>query len=129
METDPQNLDYKILSGARRQERRWDPTQNEQVVPEDKEVSKQLATDAMMRLEHGVEDKRKRDAAAPVLEKLESMQSRWKDDFACNQLLRKKFRVSCNAAIFRVQTDTRNTFRYREKRKNSKKPKQPIRNC
>lgn len=29
-----QNLDYVILDGARRQERRWDPTQNEQVVPE-----------------------------------------------------------------------------------------------
>ena len=26
-----QNLDYVINSGARRQERRWDPTENEQV--------------------------------------------------------------------------------------------------
>lgn len=33
------NLDYVIVSGARRQERRWDPTENEQVVPEDKGVS------------------------------------------------------------------------------------------
>ena len=33
------NLDYEIMRGARRQERRWDPTENEQVVPEDKEVS------------------------------------------------------------------------------------------
>ena len=92
METDPQNLDYKILSGARRQERRWDPTQNEQIVPEDKEISKQRATDPMMRLEHGVEDKRKKDAAAPVIEQLEKLQERMKDNFACNQLLRKKFR-------------------------------------
>ncbi|KAK2722080.1 hypothetical protein QYM36_002582, partial [Artemia franciscana] len=30
IKTDPANLDYVIISGARRQERRWDPTTNEQ---------------------------------------------------------------------------------------------------
>jgi len=44
-----QNLDYVIVSGARRQERRWDPTTNEQVVPEDKRVSKQLNSDPMFK--------------------------------------------------------------------------------
>lgn len=29
-----QNLDYTVLNGARRQEGRWDPTENEQVAPE-----------------------------------------------------------------------------------------------
>lgn len=28
----PQNLDYEIMSGARRQERRWDPAENDQVI-------------------------------------------------------------------------------------------------
>lgn len=94
METDPQNLDYKILSGARRQERRWDPTENEQIVP-DREVNAKMEADPMFRLEHGIEDKQKKDAASSVLERLETMQSRWKDDYNCNQILRKKFRVSC----------------------------------
>jgi len=29
-----QNHDYVIISGARRKEQRWDPHQNEQIVPE-----------------------------------------------------------------------------------------------
>lgn len=32
IQTDPQNLDYVVLSGGRRQERRWDPHENEQVL-------------------------------------------------------------------------------------------------
>ncbi|KAI1287246.1 Coiled-coil domain-containing protein [Halotydeus destructor] len=92
METDPQNLDYKILSGASRQERRWDPNENEQIAP-DRDESKKLASDPMFRLEHKVEDRRKLEAAIPVLEQLEKVQERWRDDFACNQLLRKGFRM------------------------------------
>lgn len=44
-----QNLDYVIISGARRQERRWDPTENGQVVPDDKQVIHKLADDAMFK--------------------------------------------------------------------------------
>jgi len=29
-----QNHDYVIISGARRKEQRWDPHENEQIVPE-----------------------------------------------------------------------------------------------
>ncbi|CAM1297570.1 CCDC130 (predicted) [Pycnogonum litorale] len=93
MQTDPANFDYIIVSGASRQERRWDPKENEQVVPEDKETGKKLVTDAMFRLEHGVEDKQKIKSAAPVLLKLEEQKERWKDDYIANKLLRQKFRV------------------------------------
>lgn len=34
METDPANRDYKIISGLRRQERKWDPSANGQFAPE-----------------------------------------------------------------------------------------------
>lgn len=36
MKTDPANFDYVIVSGASRQERRWDPSENEQIAPEGK---------------------------------------------------------------------------------------------
>ena len=34
METDPENRDYKIISGLRKQERKWDPSANGQFAPE-----------------------------------------------------------------------------------------------
>ncbi|RWS22867.1 coiled-coil domain-containing protein 130-like protein, partial [Leptotrombidium deliense] len=93
MQTDPKNLDYVILNGARRQERRWDPTQNEQVVPEDKDTSNKLATDKMFLLEHTVEQTNRVNEVKPVIEKLEKLQERWKDDYSANQLMRKNFRT------------------------------------
>ncbi|XP_018496788.1 coiled-coil domain-containing protein 130 homolog [Galendromus occidentalis] len=94
MQTDPGNLDYIILSGASRQERRWDPTENGQVVPEDKNVSKQLASDPMFKLEHAGKDSKKKLDLEPVIEKLEDFQDRWRDNYSMNCLLRKKFRVN-----------------------------------
>lgn len=93
IQTDPANLDYVIISGARRQENRWDPSQNEQIVPEEKETIKKLATDAMFQLEHKAEDHNKSRALVPVIEQLEDLQSRWKDYFRANQILRNKLRV------------------------------------
>nr|CAG4641199.1 EOG090X0DK6 [Eulimnadia texana] len=93
MKTDPANLDYVIVSGARRQEKRWDPTQNEQVVPEEKSVSQKLATDAMFKLEHEEKDVSKAKKAVPVLDQLGDLQERWKDDYSANRLLRDQFRA------------------------------------
>lgn len=93
IKTDPQNMDYEIISGARRQERRWDPSENEQVAPDDKEIGKKMATDAMFKLEHDVEDKAKVKVVTPALAKLEQLQDRWRDDYTANQLLRKSFRT------------------------------------
>ncbi|CAG5074101.1 Similar to CG15084: Coiled-coil domain-containing protein 130 homolog (Drosophila melanogaster) [Cotesia congregata] len=59
IKTDPANLTYIVETGARRQENRWDPTENEQIVPEEKEVSKRLYDDPMFKLEHSMDDKKK----------------------------------------------------------------------
>ena len=93
IQTDPKNHDYQILNGARRQERRWDPTQNEQVVPEDKSTTKKLEADSMFKLEFEAEDKAKAKAVGNTLKKLEKLQKRMRDDYDCNQLLRRQFRV------------------------------------
>lgn len=87
-------MDYVIVTGARRQENRWDPTQNEQVVPETKETQKKLFDDAMYKLEHGEEDKATASDAKPRLAKLYNRnEMTWNDDFAANQKLRNIFRV------------------------------------
>ena len=110
-------MDYVIVSGARRQERRWDPLENEQVcflpslylfilllmtifilikkvVPEEKSTSQKLATDAMFKLEHGEKDVSKSKTAAPIIDRLHDHRERWRDDYASNRLLRDQFRVS-----------------------------------
>ncbi|KAJ8723552.1 hypothetical protein PYW08_003464 [Mythimna loreyi] len=93
IKTDPGNLDYVIVSGARRQENRWDPTENGQIVPETKETQKKLFDDAMFRLEHktGDEDAAKQDK--PRLGRLVGRnESVWKDDYEANCSLRRNFR-------------------------------------
>lgn len=82
------------MSGARRQENRWDPTQNEQVVPEDKETSKRLFDDAMFKLEHGTGDQNTAKKVNPTLGRLINRNhTTWRDDFAANSALRDQFRV------------------------------------
>ncbi|KAL0879881.1 hypothetical protein ABMA27_002407 [Loxostege sticticalis] len=93
IKTDPGNLDYVIVSGARRQENRWDPTENGQIVPETKEAQKRLFDDAMFRLEHktGDEDAAKQDK--PRLGRLVGRnETVWKDDYDANCMLRRNFR-------------------------------------
>ena len=83
-----------IVSGARRQENRWDPTQNEQVVPETKEVSRRLFDDAMYKLEHNLEDKKVAKTRSNALENTMALNEMlWKDDYTSNCTLRSKFRV------------------------------------
>ncbi|XP_014473570.1 PREDICTED: coiled-coil domain-containing protein 130 homolog [Dinoponera quadriceps] len=93
IKTDPGNLDYVIVSGARRQENRWDPKDNEQVVPETKEVSCRLYDDAMYKLEHGLEDKKVAKSRDTALESAIAVNdSIWKDDYSSNCALRALFR-------------------------------------
>ncbi|XP_055839987.1 coiled-coil domain-containing protein 130 homolog [Episyrphus balteatus] len=93
IKTDPGNLDYVIISGARRQENRWDPLQNEQVVPETKEVQKRLFDDPMYKLEHLAKDIKAGEDAKPVLEKLyERNENVWDDCYEANSKLRAEFR-------------------------------------
>lgn len=90
-----QNFDYVIVSGARRQENRWDPTQNGQVVPEDKATTRRLFDDAMFKLEHGENDQKGAKSLIPTLGKLAALrEERWLDDYSANCALREKFRVS-----------------------------------
>ncbi|XP_033098497.1 coiled-coil domain-containing protein 130-like [Anneissia japonica] len=93
METDPKNCEYKCISGVRRKNQKWDMEENEQVVPEDKEELKKRAADAMNRLEHGVNDKKKSTLVMPTLGQLADRQSSWKDDYEQNSMLRRKFRT------------------------------------
>ncbi|XP_023248548.1 coiled-coil domain-containing protein 130 homolog isoform X2 [Copidosoma floridanum] len=93
IKTDPGNLDYLVISGARRQENRWDPTENEQVVPETKEVSRRLYDDAMYKLEHSLEDKKVAKTRANALESAIAVnETLWKDDYTSNCTLRSLFR-------------------------------------
>ncbi|KAM6216797.1 putative splicing factor YJU2B [Rhynchocyon petersi] len=92
MQTDPANCDYVIVSGAQRKEERWDMEDNEQVLTTEHEKKQKLETDAMFRLEHGEADRSMLNKALPTLSHIQEAQSAWKDDFALNSMLRKKFR-------------------------------------
>lgn len=93
IKTDPGNLDYVIVSGARRQENRWDPTDNGQIVPETKETQKKLFDDAMFRLEHKTGDEGTAKLDNPRLGRLVGRnESVWKDDYDANCSLRRNFR-------------------------------------
>lgn len=90
-----------IESGARRQENRWDPKENEQIVPETKEVSHRLYDDAMYKLEHGVDDKQKAKSQDSRLNQLiATSNSQWKDDYSVNCALRAAFRVCINFYVY-----------------------------
>ncbi|XP_069127802.1 coiled-coil domain-containing protein 130 homolog isoform X2 [Argopecten irradians] len=93
IQTDPKNHDYVILNGARRKEQRWDPKDNEQIVPEDKATQKKLATDAMYKLEHGSDDKDAGKSRVMNLGQIEGQRDQWKDDYLINKLAREKFRT------------------------------------
>nr|SVE83904.1 EOG090X0DK6 [Daphnia pulex] len=105
MKTDPGNLDYVIVSGAKRQERRWDPLDNEQVVPEEKSTSQKLATDAMFKLEHGEKDALKSKNAAPIIDRLQDHRERWRDDYTTNRILRDQFRTAKKELKARAAVD------------------------
>ncbi|KAK0088750.1 hypothetical protein PV325_010857 [Microctonus aethiopoides] len=94
IKTDPANLTYIIESGARRQENRWDPKENEQVVPETKELSRRLYDDPMYKLEHGMDDKKKARGQESTLNQLiATNNAQWKDDYALNCAMRRSFRM------------------------------------
>lgn len=93
MQTDPQNCDYVIVSGAQRKEERWDMADNEQILTTEHAEKEKLETDPMYKLDHGGKDKEKLKRALPSLSELQDHQSGWKNDFQLNSTLRKKFRT------------------------------------
>lgn len=92
IQTDPANCDYKILSGARRKEERWDAKANEQIEMTDHAVKKKLMSDPMFKLEHGKKDESKLKKSLPTLNEIQSLQDEKKDDYLMNKALRKIFR-------------------------------------
>lgn len=93
IKTDPGNLDYEIVSGARRQENRWDPAENGQILADTKETQRRLFDDPMYKLEHVATDSKKSDDAKPKLFKLyERNHYLWDDDYTTNSKLRAEFR-------------------------------------
>lgn len=93
IKTDPGNLDYMIVSGASRQENRWDPTENGQVVPDTKEVQRKLFDDPMYKLEHVAADLQKGSDSKPRLRNLYKRSlDLWEDNYAANFKLRAAFR-------------------------------------
>lgn len=95
IKTDPGNLDYEIVEGARRQENRWDPTENGQVVADTKEVQRRLMDDPMFKLEHVAGDQKKVADAKPGLERLRARNADvWDDHYEANAKMRATFRVS-----------------------------------
>ncbi|KAK5650335.1 hypothetical protein RI129_001364 [Pyrocoelia pectoralis] len=97
IKTDPGNLEYIVVSGARRQENRWDPTQNEQVVPETKETQKRLFDDSMFKLEHGTDDQNYAETAKTTLINLYNRnETSWSDNYTANCKLRDTFRKTKN---------------------------------
>merc|ERR1719186_147440 len=69
------------------------PTENGQIVPDDKRVGRKLADDAMYKLEHQTTDKDKSADAAPRIGRISQIQDRVKDDYLANRVLRDQFRA------------------------------------
>ena len=61
--------------------------------PTDKATQKKLSLDAMYKLEHGFDDKKKSATAFPGIKHLEMRQAVYKDDYMLNKLARKQFQV------------------------------------
>jgi len=105
IKTDPGNMDYVIVEGARRVEQRWDPTENGQIVPDDKMVGRKLADDAMYKLEHQTSDKDKSVDAAPNISRISQIQDRVKDDYLANRVLRDHFRAKKKESKAKLEVD------------------------
>ncbi|KAK0419535.1 hypothetical protein QR680_014196 [Steinernema hermaphroditum] len=90
--TDPKNFDYELVEGCRRQEKRFDPSEIDNLAPVDRTFNQQLNSNAMFKVEHQQQDEKKSVSAEDQMAKLEFIQDRMRDDFAANQALRRGFR-------------------------------------
>ena len=81
IKTDPANLDYVCVSGCRRQEKRFEASENGTVVPDEKATIQKLALDPMFKLEHGEKDTSKAQDAKPRINKMVQIQVRKKNYF------------------------------------------------
>lgn len=89
-----QNFDYELVEGLRRQEKRFDPADIDNLGAVDRGLAQRLASDAMLKAEHQKEDKTNAASSDAQIEKLTQIQSRMKYGYELNCNLRKTFRVS-----------------------------------
>lgn len=82
-----------MVEGLRRQEKRFDPADIDNLGAVDRGLAQKLASDAMLKAEHQKEDKTKAEGVDAQIEKLIKIQSRMKDGYGLNCDLRRQFRV------------------------------------
>ncbi|KAG2211846.1 hypothetical protein INT47_004533 [Mucor saturninus] len=93
IQTDPKNSAYVVVSGAQKKMEEWKAEDTEVIQLQDPEVKEKLESDPMYRLEHGINDKKTIDKAAPHITQLQDLnQSQWSDPYLKSQQLRKQFR-------------------------------------
>lgn len=99
IKTDPANFDYEILSGLRKQAR---PTDVDGILSTESSSFDQghhrrlicrEAKNAMEKLELQTEVKLKAEGNMSSIQAIQERQSRWKDSFSANQLIRSQFRI------------------------------------
>lgn len=71
----------------------WKAEDTEVIQLQDPEIKEKLESDPMYRLEHGINDKKTIDIAAPHISQLQDLnQTQWSDPYAKSQQLRRQFR-------------------------------------
>jgi hypothetical protein len=83
-----------LVEGLRRQERRFDPAELDNLGAVDRGLTQKLASDAMLKAEHDLNDKVRAQDGDAQTEKLMKIQSRMKYGYELNCDLRRQFRVS-----------------------------------
>eukprot|EP00696_Hemimastix_kukwesjijk_P005817 gnl/Hemi2/1735_TR615_c0_g1_i1.p1 gnl/Hemi2/1735_TR615_c0_g1~~gnl/Hemi2/1735_TR615_c0_g1_i1.p1 ORF type:complete len:331 (-),score=82.05 gnl/Hemi2/1735_TR615_c0_g1_i1:294-1286(-) len=91
--TDPQNTDYKVVSGAQRKYEEYTSAANETIELTSKDDKKKLEADPMYKLEHLGEDTRKAKEQAPQLNRLQDLMESRRDDYVLNSAARGSFRT------------------------------------
>lgn len=90
VKTDPENSDYKFILGAKRIFKTEEATDGRVI---DQKVQKLKFVNPFARLEGKIDDERKKNDERPRIQSIIDLnESRWKDDYAANSLLRKRFR-------------------------------------
>ena len=94
IETDPENRDYKMISGAKKKIETWSPSSNETIefLSDDQKIK--LVEDPFYKLEHESKDKQKAKNNEPILQQLIDLSNQNSyDDFSASQMLRKRLRT------------------------------------
>ncbi|CAD5216185.1 unnamed protein product [Bursaphelenchus xylophilus] len=90
--TDPKNFDYEMVEGLRRQDKRFDPSDVDNLGAVDRTFQQKLAGDAMFKAEHQKDDKKKAEDNEHQIEKLERIKQRDRNAYDMNCELRRQFR-------------------------------------